>query len=118
MQKPGRSRHLGSWLFIGLLLLAVTAVWVPLSIAQDSASQIIVTGSDASSAPAVRLHVLAVDGQGNPVILDPSSFVVLHNGTEVEDVSLAGPYEAGTFAVFLIDIPQGVAASIPIIHCC
>lgn len=116
MQKPGRSRHLGLWLFIGLLLLAITAVWVPLSIAQDSVSQIIVTGSDASSAPAVRLHVLAVDGQGNPVMLDPSSFVVLHNGTEVEDVSLASPYEAGTFAIFLIDIPQGVAASIPILQ--
>lgn len=115
-QIPRRSIHFGFWLSCGLLLLAVLALWVPNSLAQDSASQIIVTGSDTSSAPAVRLHILAVDGQGNPVTLDPASLRVVHNGIEVQDVTLASPHEGGTFAVFLLDIPQGVSASIPIIE--
>ncbi len=116
MQVPRHTRYLGLWLSIGLLILAIMAIWVPISLAQGSASQIIVTGSDASSAPAVRLHILAMDGQGNPITIDPSSLVVVHNGLEVDDVSAASPYEGGTFAVFLIDIPRGVAASIPLIQ--
>ncbi len=83
---------------------------------QQSTSQLIITGSDDSSAPTVQLHVYALDNQGNIISLDEQSVVVKHNGVEVSDVSLANPYEAGTFALILLDVPGGVSAHIPAIQ--
>ena len=84
--------------------------------AQQQASQIFITGSDVSSAPTVRLHLYAIDSQGNMVTIDPASLVIQHDGNAVSDISLANPVEGGTFTIFLIDIPEGVAAHIPSLH--
>lgn len=96
-------------------LISLIVVTAPLS-GQEVAGQILITGSDDSSAPTVRLHVYAVDSQGNPVALDEQSIVVRHNGVEASDVSIVNPYEAGTFTIFIIDIPEGVARHIPTIQ--
>ncbi len=84
--------------------------------AQQGPAQIIITGTDASSAPMIQLHVYAIDGQGNLVSLDPNSLTILHNGSAVSDVTIGSPYEAGTFTIFVLDIPQGVSAHIPTIQ--
>jgi hypothetical protein len=105
-------------LVISLLLTSIISLMVITSpiIGQGSAGQLLITGSDDSSAPTVRLHVYAVDSQGNPVTLDKQSIVVRHNGEEVNNVSIVNPYEAGTFTLFIIDIPEGVAPYIPTIQ--
>lgn len=97
--------------FIFLFLIGVAPLF-----SQQSVSQLIITGSDDSSAPTVQLHVYALDNQGNSISLDEQSVVVKHNGLEVSDVSLANPYEAGTFALIVLDVPGGVAAHIPVIQ--
>jgi len=83
---------------------------------QQAASQVLITGSDDSGAPTVQLHVYALDNQGNFISLDEQSVVVTHNGVEVSDVSLASPYEAGTFTLIVLDVPEGVSAHIPAIQ--
>ncbi|MGD2049835.1 MAG: FHA domain-containing protein [Chloroflexota bacterium] len=105
-------------LVIGLLLTSIITLMIitlPV-IGQGTVAQLFITGSDDSSAPTVRLHVYAVDSQGNPVALDEGSIVVRHDGAEASNVSIANPYEAGIFTIFILDIPQGVAAHIPTIQ--
>ena len=53
--------------------------------AQTTPGQIVITGADASSAPAIQLHIYAIDGQGNPAQLDPGALKVEHNGVAVSD---------------------------------
>lgn len=105
------------WVIVLIIALVIwlLAVASPI-LGQESAGQLLITGSDDSSAPTVRLHLYAIDSQGNAVPLDEQSLVVRHNGVEVNDFSIASPYEAGTFTLFLIDIPEGVAAQIPTIQ--
>ncbi len=108
------SIRLGKILLLFLCLSIVSAAR-PL-LAQAAPSQIILTGTDASAAPLVQLHIYAVDSQGNPAVIDPASLVVKHDGATVSDVSLGSPYEGGSFVIFVLDIPQGVAASLPAIQ--
>jgi len=106
--------RLGKVLLLSLCLFAILD-GTPI-LAQTSPSQIVITGTDASSAPAVQLHVYAIDSQGNPVVVDPSSVVVKHDSVAISEVTAGPPYEAGTFVLFVLDIPQGVAASLPAIQ--
>ncbi len=108
------SIRLGKILLLSLCLLAVPA-GAPL-LAQSAPSHIIITGTDASTAPVVQLHIYASDSQGNPAAIDPAAMVVKHNGAAVSDVSLGAPYEGGTFVIFVLDVPSGVAASLPAIQ--
>jgi hypothetical protein len=114
MMKRSRNLQLTLLFTLGLTL------WLFLAgrpvLAQQGPGQIIITGTDASSAPTIQLHVYATDGQGNPVSLDPNVLTILHNGNAVSDISIGAPYEAGTFTIFVLDIPQGVSAYIPTIQ--
>jgi len=114
MMKITRNIQLTIFFFLGLSL------WLFLAgrpvMAQQGPGQIIITGTDANSAPMIQLHVYAIDGQGNLVSLDPNSLTILHNGSAVSDISIGSPYEAGTFTIFVLDIPQGVSAHIPTIQ--
>ncbi len=105
---------------VTLLIILCLGFWLlsngPVAFAQQAPGQLKITGSDASSAPTILLHVYAADGQGNPVTLDPSSLTILHGGSPVSDISIGTPYQAGTFTIFVLDIPQGVADQIPTIQ--
>ena len=106
-----RSISLFVTLFLGLFLLNDHP-----AAAQQIPSQLTITGSDASSAPTIQLYVHAVDGQGSPISLDPSTLTILHDGSPVNDISIGSPYEAGTFTIFVLDIPQGVSDQLPTIQ--
>ncbi len=106
--------HLRRILLLTFILLAVLA-GAPL-LAQSTPAQIIITGTDASSAPAIQLHIYAIDSQGNPAQLDTSSLEIRHDGEPVADATVVTPYEGGTFVVFVLDIPEGVAANLPAIQ--
>lgn len=102
---------IASFLFTFGLIYTVGSV-----AAQQTPSQIFISGTDPSSAPTIQLHVYAIDGQGNPVTLDPSSLKVEHNGVDVGPVEIGSPYKGGTFTVFLLDLTNGVSAQIPTIQ--
>ena len=94
-------------LLLTMILLSGTAV-----LAQDSTpgvAQLIITSSDVSSLPSVELHVYGRDAQGNPLNLSQETLTILQNGNAVGPIEYQGVHAAGTFTVFLIDIPSGVS---------
>ena len=109
-----------------LVLLGALLAWLwwlsaPLSaVAQEgdapAKSLLVISSEDASSAPTIVLRAYAMDGQGNPLALNAGNVMVSHDGQEVSDVETIGSYQAGTFTVFLIDIPPGVEARLPAIQ--
>ena len=102
---------------ISLLLMSLLIILAGAPIlAQTTPSQIVITGADASSAPAIQLHIYAIDSQGNPANLDPNALVVKHDGVAITGATVASPYEGGTFIIFVLDVPQGVAANLPAIQ--
>lgn len=70
--------------------------------------RLVISSADASSAPTIVLRAYAVDGQGAPVDLTAQNVVVTHDGLPVSDVETVGGYEAGTFTIFVVDLPPGV----------
>ena len=78
-----------------------------------SGGQLIISSSDASSAPTIMLRVYSTDDQGNRLILTTDAIVINHDGQEVKDVEIVGDYKAGNFTIFVVDAPPGVEAQLP-----
>jgi hypothetical protein len=70
--------------------------------------RVVISSADAGSAPTIVLRAYAVDSQGALVDLSPQNVVVSHDGMPVNDVETVGDYEAGTFTIFVVDLPPGV----------
>jgi hypothetical protein len=100
------------WLSI---LIAVITFALPAA-AQQSASRLIITGSDASSAPTIELYAYGVDSQGSALDLAAQPLIVLHDGQPVANVEVAGQVDGGTFTLFVIDVPPGVSDQAPAIQ--
>ncbi len=101
------------WL-LTILLLTGTAV-----LAQDDildVAQLFITDSDVSSLPSVELHMYGRDAQGNPLDLSQETLTILQNGNPVGPIEYQGAHTAGTFTVFLIDIPPGVVDELPLLQ--
>ena len=112
MRERRRKRN---WLRALSLLLFGLLISVP-ALAQDPAGQLIITGTDATSAPTIEIQLYALDGQGNRITLSAEDLVILHAGKPVTNVEVAGSTSVGTLAVFIIDIPSGVSAQLPTIQ--
>lgn len=69
---------------------------------------LVISSADASAAPTIVLRAYAVDGQGAKVDLSAQNVIVTHDGLPVSDVETVGDYEAGTFTIFVVDLPPGV----------
>jgi hypothetical protein len=102
-------------LLLAFLPLALLFLWPTTSgtvAAQEDGDRqigrLVISSADASSAPTIVLRAYAVDGQGSPVELNAQNVVVTHGGVPVSDVEKVGEYQAGTFTVFIIDLPPGV----------
>jgi hypothetical protein len=113
------------WQFIkGLVLAALFSIglfWLvfsPKATAQEDDSQpvtiggslIVISSSDASSAPTIVLRAYGIDGKGNPIDLSSSTISLTHDGVEVGNAMTVGEYKAGTLTIFLVDAPPGVDA--------
>ena len=104
-----------------LLLLSGLIIWLSNAGAwakgaaqeADAVTKVVITGSNVNSLPGIELHVYGMDSQGNPLNLAEEALSVRHNDVVVAPVQYAGPYQAGTFTVFLIDIPPGVSGQLP-----
>ena len=100
-----------------LLLLSGLLIWLSNSGAlaqeEDAVTKVIITGANVNSLPGIELHVYGLNSQGNPLNLAEEVLSVRHNDVVVAPVQHAGPYQAGTFTLFLIDIPPGVSGQLP-----
>ncbi len=101
-------------LMLSLLLAFISAR----AQAQEPAASpyIAISGSAVSSPPLIDLYVYAADEQGNPLDLAQQTLTVKHNGVPMGPAELTGSHKTGTFTIFLIDIPPGVAAQLPAIQ--
>jgi hypothetical protein len=86
------------------------------ALAQETTTHLFITGTDAGSPPSIELHVYGKDGRGDAVDLAEASFSVRHNDIPAGQVEQYGVYTAGTFTLFLIDIPTGVSDQLPAIQ--
>ncbi len=110
MMRTIRSGWLRLVLLLTMMLLAGTAVS-----AQETSpevAQLFITDSNVSSLPSVELHLYGRDGQGNPLNLSQETLTILQDGNPVGPIEYQGSHTAGTFTVFLIDIPSGVTGEL------
>ena len=110
-------------LLVGLAVLLAWFIWpagsTPVA-AQDETEQegdrtigrLVISSADAGSAPTIVLRAYAVDGQGAPLNLNAQNVIVTHDGQQVNDVEVVGDYQAGTFTVFVVDLPPGVESQL------
>lgn len=103
--------------FLALLFLsAALLVAVQAASAQTAGGRLVITGSDASSVPAITLQAYGIAADGSPLDLSTQSLVVTHNGEIIEDVDVIRTVDTGTFTVFLLDVTSGVAAQVPLLQ--
>jgi hypothetical protein len=69
---------------------------------------LVISSADASGAPTIVVRAYAMDGEGAPLTLTPQNVIVTQDGLPVTDVESVAPYKAGTFTVFVVDLPPGV----------
>jgi hypothetical protein len=115
-RRPFLAMALLSLLCASLLGMAFqTAVF-----AQDdetlSGSKLVISSTDSGSVPTFVLRVYGIDQDGNPVSLDDETIDVFHDGQAVNEVEIAGGYEAGTLTIFIVDVPPGVSSRLPAIQ--
>jgi hypothetical protein len=72
--------------------------------------RLFITDSRTESPPAVDLRLYGIGAQGESLPLSPETVVIQHNGVPAQTAVTLGSEPVGTFTVFLIDIPPGVAA--------
>lgn len=104
------TRMTPGWLLAILLCLGIfLGVTASNTLAQETSPRLFITSTDVSSPPSIELHVYGVDGQGLPLDLQQEAFLVEHNKAPAIPAEAFGIYPAGTFTLFLIDIPTGVS---------
>ncbi|WP_420628662.1 FHA domain-containing protein [Candidatus Leptofilum sp.] len=116
MMRTRKSGLMRLFLLLALLLtLLLTSTAV---LAQDSptVAQLFITNSDVSSLPSVELHVYGRDAQGNALDFSQETLTIQQNGSTVGPIEYQGAHTAGTFTVFLIDIPPGVVDELPLLQ--
>lgn len=77
--------------------------------------RIFITGNDITSPPDAVLHVYGRDLEGNAIDFNTNPLVLTSGGRTIE-TGVAGSYPAGTFTVFLIDLPNSVEEQIPAVQ--
>lgn len=77
--------------------------------------QLFITGNSVTNPPTIDLFAYGIDAEGKAIDLTSEPIKLTSNGTVVVP-SVTDTYPAGTFTVFLIDIPPGVEAQLPLIQ--
>jgi hypothetical protein len=124
----GKKKWQSFKLLTAILLLSASTLWLTAphdAMAQDdesqpgdqpSGGQLIISSSDASSAPTIVLRTYGTDDKGNRLNLSTEMIAITHGGQAVSDVDMVSGYKAGTFTIFLVDTPPGVEAQMPVIQ--
>jgi len=101
-------RLLRSTIFVTLLIGFSWLVNLPRVIAQQDVGRLVISSSEIGSPPNIILRAFAVDGDGQPLVLQSGNVTVNHNGEVVNDTQVIGDYQAGTFTIFVVDVPSGL----------
>ena len=113
---------------IAIFILLGVSLWSislhPIASAQEGdgeaedtgGSRLVISSSDASTAPTILLRIYGTDATGAPLKLTSETIYLEHDGQEVLDVSVIGDYKAGTFTVFVVDTPPGVTSQLELIQ--
>jgi hypothetical protein len=92
-----------------LLLFLSLVTFTTIAQAQaEPPSLLVISNTDVRSPPTVALDIYGISGSGERLVFGPDDLLLRHNGTAVADFTLSGTRPAGTFTLFLIDIPSGV----------
>ncbi|MCP5097902.1 MAG: FHA domain-containing protein [Chloroflexi bacterium] len=78
-----------------------------------SVERIVITSSDVSSLPSIELRLFGRDAQGAPLDFSQETVSIQHDGAPAGLTSYQGEHQVGTFTLFLMDIPPGVAEQLP-----
>jgi hypothetical protein len=101
----------------GLIILVSLLVSGTAVIAQDDpippVERLVISSHDISSLPDIELRMYGRDAQGNPLDLTQETITISQDGTPAGQISVLGTHQVGTFTLFLIDIPPGVAGQLP-----
>ena len=121
MMRIRKSGLMRLFLLLAMVLLtgtATSASSLQAVLAQEApgVSQLFITGSDVSSLPSVELHLYGRDGQGNAINFSQETLNIQQNGNPVGPIEFQGTQTVGTFTAFLIDIPPGVVAELPLLQ--
>jgi hypothetical protein len=111
-----RGKNWSKFKFVAFSLGLILWFAVSYARAQETAAQLVITGTDLSSLPSIELQLYGIDGQGRALDLTQVEYSILHNNSPVGLVEKFGVRSAGTFTLFLIDIPTGVADQLPAIQ--
>ena len=105
----------------GLLLAILTLAFfnVPLWAQEEGGrdrGRLFITSSDVDSAPIVILRAYGFDSQGLPLNLANEDVFIIHGDQVIDNLDSVGDYKAGTFTLFILDLPPGVASHLPAIQ--
>ena len=104
--------------FIQILLGLLALLWMAgaVALAQDLPPRLYITSTDVSSPPSIELRAYGTDATGAPLDLTQTALSIEHNNLPVGSGEPVGYHPAGTFTLFLIDIPTGVSDQLPAIR--
>ncbi len=77
--------------------------------------QLFITGNSVTNPPTIVMYAYGRDAEGKAIDFTSEPLKLTSNGTVVVP-SVTDTYPAGTFTVFLIDIPPGVEEQLPVIQ--
>ena len=103
---------LKKYLLPALLLISSVLLLRTSVSAQQRGGRIEIKSSEMENAPNIVLRAFAVDENGQPIRLQADNITILHNGELVDDVRVIGDYQAGTFTIFVVDVPSGLEAKL------
>ena len=82
---------------------------------QEPLPQVFITGNDITTPPNSIIHVYGRDLEGNAIDFTTDPLILKSGGAEIE-TTVSDTYPAGTFTVFLIDLPNSVEEQVPAIQ--
>lgn len=100
--------------FVKVLVIVALFGWLStVASAQEEppepVARLIISDTNVEAIPTVGLRIYGRDEQGNPIDFNQRGVTVQSGDVPVGPVTIQGEEEVGTFTIFLIDIPTGVA---------
>ena len=99
-------RHLFSFILVVAFLITVPVA------AQQQPTRLSIVRADVSRQSSIELTVSALDDQGKPLSLTNEFISIKHNGEIVDNAKVVRSQAVGTYTMFLLDLPSGVAGEI------
>lgn len=102
------------------LLILLLALLFSISVASGQAQespppQLFITATSSDNAPTIELRMYGLDSLGTSIDLSGNAVTIDHAGVSAAPI-VAGSDPVGTFTLFLIDLPAGLADQLPVVE--